>query len=354
VLCDSSLPLVLPVPAGVLEAERVEKERRKRVLSQLQESGVSVESLPQEEIEAGDGDVIRAYSKWQWYIESARRNGKIARVSQLEELLASLEKWRAEAAIRHRMAPGAVLQEHTMLTLSYTAATLPPGMKMEEDDLIGAGVRTREIDSLCEAVTEWIEKYQPKDAINDGAGQAQCREPGMLLTPGQLIKGEVPWEFEMYKPIKKTGLASWESSYIRFSKGESPMTIAMSPVNGRPIQAKTVCGHVMTALLHGRAVDLHRLNIFFPAPTQREWEQLHEAEIFTGVDVRGNPVNCGVGGGKLTKTDLLGPIMGPDFMRTPYKELDEEEKAKFGLWCDRLEWYMTLRRIGIVPTFEAI
>jgi hypothetical protein len=182
----------------------------------------------------------------------------------------------------------------------------------------------------------------------------QRREIGMLLTPGELVKGEVPWEFEAYKPIKKTGLASWESSYIRFSEGESPMTIAMSPVNGRPIQVKTVCGHVMTALLHGRAVDLHRLNIFFPAPTQREWETLYEAEISTGVDVRGNPVICGVGGGKLTKTDILCPIMGSNFTNTPYNERDEEGKAKFGLWCDRLEWYMTLRRIGVEPTFKAL
>ncbi|CAB9500421.1 syndrome ATP-dependent helicase homolog [Seminavis robusta] len=350
VLRDQSLPIVLPVPAWVLEAERIEKERRQRVLKQLEDSGVEIDKLPQEECEAGDGDVIRAYSKWHSYLKSMKDRNNEDRVAQLELLLASVEQWRAAVAIKHRMAPGAVLAEHTMLTVTYTTATLPPAMTLKEDDLIAAGVRTREIASLCKALTEWRDTHR---SAKEDAGQAmKSASKTMDLTPGQSVKGTRQWEYAVYKVIKKTGLASWESSYLRFQKGESPTTIAMSPANGKPIQVKTVCGHVMTALLHGREVDLHRLATCLPPPTAQEWERLQEAEIEVRADVCGNPLNSGAGGVKLTKTELLRPIMGSAFVDTPYNERGEEEKANFSMWCDLLEWYMSFKRVGIEPSFK--
>lgn len=139
-LYDRSVPIKLPVPEAILAVERKETARQERVLAKLKENGVQIEKLPQEEIETGDGDVIRAHSKWQSYLETMRRNGKEDRVSQLEELLAEVEKWRAETAINQRMAPGSVLAPHTLLTLCYAAATLPSGLTMSKEDLIAAGV----------------------------------------------------------------------------------------------------------------------------------------------------------------------------------------------------------------------
>ena len=348
-LFDDSIPIPLPVPESVLEAERKEKARRQRVLAQLEESGVKLGSLPQDELKTGDGEVIRALSKWNSYLANLRKNGKDQRVSQLEELLAALESWRAQTAIKFRMAPGSVLAEHTLLTIAYTVATLPPGMKMEESALVAAGVRTREMSSLCQTLTDWIDKYQ--GSLKDGNAAAEASGHGVMQFQPGLVKGTAAWEFAVYKPVKKTGLASWESSYNRFLEGESPQAIALSPANGRPIQVRTVCGHIIQALLYGKPVDLHRLAEFFPPPTSNEYAQMEAAELSTGINSCGNPLNCGVDGGKFAKTDFLRPIMGDHFIDTPYTERDEEDKVNFGSWCDRLEWYLTLRRIGHQPTF---
>ena len=109
---------------------------------------------------------------------------------------------------------------------------------------------------------------------------------------------------------------------------------------------------LLEMFLRLREVDLHRLANFLPPPTASEWEQLAAAEISVDVDVTGNPVNCGVGGAKLTKTEVLRPIMGDAFTDTPYNERAEDEKETFGKWCDALEWYMNLKRIGYTPEFS--
>jgi len=347
-LLDESVPINLPVPESVLKSEEKEKARCKRVLEDLQASGLNISAIPQDEIVAGDGEVIRALSKWNSYLEGMRKRGKEDRVLQLEELLASLEKWRAQTAIQLRMAPGSVLAEQTLFSLAYTAATMPKGLKMEQSSLVAAGVRSRGLAALCKVVNDWLDKYRQGNRTEDDAVLSDDR---MVLEPGKPFKPGAPWEFAVYKPQKKTGLASWESSYNRFAEGESTQAISLSPINGRPIQVGTVCGHICQALLHGKQVDLFRLAESFPPPTSSEWEQLQAAELSTGMDVCGNPLTSGPGGDKFTKTECLRPIMGDSYVDTPSDERDTEAKVRFGVWCNRLEWYMMLRRIGYQPTF---
>ena len=68
--------------------------------------------------------------------------------------------------------------------------------------------------------------------------------------------------YSVYKAQKKTG-PSWESSYLRFAKGESPTSIALSPTHGgRPLTVTTIMGHIQEAVVQGRAVDLQRLASF--------------------------------------------------------------------------------------------
>ena len=347
-LNDTSIPIVLPVTQTIREIELKEEEKRQRVLKQLSEAGVKIEKLPKEEVETGDGDVIRAFSKWHGYLESMRRNNREERITQLEDLLASIETWRANAASKYRMAPAAVLAEHTMVFIAYTSATMKPGLRVEPSAMVAAGVRTRELDSLVDTLNQWMEEVQP----GSGAAAESGDEAKMVFPPGEAFSPEKPWEFAVYKPLKKTGKASWESSHERFLNGEHPQTIAMSPLNGKPIQMTTVVGHVLDGLIQGRPVPLGRLSQFIPAPTKSEWEQLKEAEAATGMNVVSDPNTSGLGGSKFTMTEFLRPIMGDGFVDTPYNERTDEEKAKFGHWCDKLKWYMALRRTGYEPTFS--
>jgi len=341
-LVDPAVPIMLPVSEAVREEERRIKEKQMEVLARLAESGVPKEKLPQKEVEAGDGEVIRAYSKWTGYLETMRRSGRDSRVPQLEALLSAFEAWRANTAVKHRMAPGTVLAEQALVTIAYTVATMPAGVKIKEEDLVAAGVRSRELDALLKVFHDWVDEAQP--AAENGNDDAPQSEPVMNLTVGRVLQLE-PWEFAVYKPIKSTGLASWESSYNRFSAGESPQAIAMSPANGRPIQARTVCCHLLQAMLYGRGLELHRLAQFLPPPTKREWWALEAAEVATGITVCGNPVVD-----KFDKMDLLRPILG-ELVDVPFGERSEYEKATFTAWFDRIEWYSTLKRVGYKPPF---
>lgn len=345
---DSSIPIVLPVTQSIREIERKQEEKRQLTLKKLSDAGVQIEKLPKEEVETGDGEYIRAFSKWHGYLESMRKNGRDERLVQLEDLLARIEAWRSSVATKNLMAPASVLPEHTMVFMAYTIASMKPGLKAEPSALIAAGVRSREINSLVDTLNQWLEEVQPASA-NTGES---TNDAAMVFPSGESFAPSKPWDYAVYKPMKKTGQASWESSHERFLNGEHPQAIAMSPVNGKPIQMNTVVGHVLDGLVQGRPVPLDRLAQFIPPPTKSEWEHLREAEAATGMSVVDDPNTCGPGGNKFSLTEFLRPIMGDAFVDTPYTERTSEDKARFGHWCDKLKWYMALRRVNFEPTFS--
>jgi hypothetical protein len=49
----------------------------------------------------------------------------------------------------------------------------------------------------------------------------------------------------------------------------------------------------------------------------------------------------------------LKPIMGDEFVDTPFTERSQPDKDKFGQLCNRLKWYMALRRVGYEPLFSS-
>jgi len=128
----------------------------------------------------------------------------------------------------------------------------------------------------------------------------------------------------------------------------------MSQESGkRPIQAKTVVGHLFDAILHGRTIDLTRLVGLMPPPTKSEWVKMESAEHESGMDVMGDPEHSGSNGGKFLLTDFLRPILGDALTAKAFAERSDEEQATFGYWCDRLKWYLTLRRVGFEPKFAS-
>ena len=220
-------PIMLPVPDSLREVERQEKARKEMVLKKLEERGVSLETLPSEELEMGDGEVIRAYTKWNNYVSLQEKLERHDRCAQLEELLSFVQEWRSNAAVQYSMAPATVLPEHVMLSVTYAVATYPPGVKVAKSDLVAAGARTRELDSLVDIMNSWIDRYntakQPAEETNTSNETDDLPMSFPQSGPVEATK----WEFAVYKPQKKSGKAKWESSYDRFQAGESPQAIAM-------------------------------------------------------------------------------------------------------------------------------
>lgn len=339
-LRTATAPIVLPVPELVRQIERKEEERRQRVLAKLEENGVPRQNLPAKELQDGDGPVVRAYSKWHNYLEGIQQKGQEERRAQLDELVASIETWRSEVAVAHRMAPASVLAEHMLVSVAYTLATLPPGQKLDAESLMAAGVRSKEVGSLVAVLAAWVDQYRPAVAVTDGSG------PSLIDVSACHFDGAKKWKHAVYKPQKKSGKAVWELSYDRFDKGESPQAIAMLPSDGRkPIQAKTVVGHIFDAAINGRKVDFTRLVDLMPPPNTLEWKQLEDAEAAQAMDCTGDPETSGKDGMRFGMTDMLQPIVGDEVANKGFSERTEAEKELFSAWCDKLKWYMTLRRI---------
>lgn len=175
---------MLPVTQTIREIERKAEEKRQRTLKKLSEAGVQIDKLPKEEVETGDGEYIRAFSKWHGYLESMRKNGRDERVAQVEDLFARIENWRSSVATKNLMAPAAVLAEHTLAGVAYTTATMRPGFKVEPDALIAAGVRTRELTSLVDTLNQWAEEVQPASA--DSTSEA-TNDAAMVFSPGESL-----------------------------------------------------------------------------------------------------------------------------------------------------------------------
>ncbi|KAL7562380.1 hypothetical protein ACA910_020720 [Epithemia clementina (nom. ined.)] len=339
---SSRIPIRLPVPETVREAERKEEERKQKMLAKLEARGITKEKLPAAEVEKGDGEVIRAYDKWMSYLENCKKNERLV---QLDSLFSRIEQWRSMAAFKHRMAPSYVLAEHKMFALAYTQATMPPGQHLDLHSLTAAGVRSKEIASLVETLEKWVEKAQPASSAALSVGDRP------MVLQSTIIRPKQKWPFAIYNSHKKTGMPAWEASYRRFAQGESPEVIAMNPASGRPIQAMTVVGHILEALLHGHEVDVISLAKIVPLPTESEWRRLEEAEAATGMNVAGDPDTSGVNGEKFAITDLLKPIV--ESADKAFNERDEAEKEEFAYWCNKLKWYIHFRRVDFEPTFSS-
>lgn len=351
-LHNTAAPILLPVPPSLREIERIEEEKRQATLAQLRDAGVDVDAIPKEEVESGDGEVIAAFKKWHAYLDSLRRADRLDRIDQLDDLKSRIEAWRSDAAVEYRMAPSTVMAEHTVVALAYATASMRPGEKLQREALLQAGVRTRGIEALLDALGEWVDDVQPKPSSDENTASGTTAAP--MALPDAPFAPSRPWRHAVYKPMKKTGKASWESSYERFANGEHPQAIAISPENGRPIQVATVVSHVFDGLVQGRPVRLKRLAEASDEapPNGEEWDRLRHAEEVTGMDVTGDPATSGRDGGKFLQGDFLRPIVGDELVDTPYNERTQGQKEELGGWYKKLKWYATLRRVAYVPTFD--
>jgi len=346
VLADG--PIVLPVPNSVRQQEKLEEEKKQKILAELKGKGVDLEQIPQEELEAGDGESIAALRRWYSYVDSMAERGRTDKVDQLDDLKMRIEAWRMDMAERYRMAPASVMEEPLVVKIAYATASLRVGSRMDKDALIAAGVRSNGIDELISTLCGWAEEHLKES--ESGANGNDDSSP-MQFTPGQVVRPRNPWAFAVYKPNKKTGKAAWEVSYDRFIKGDNPQTIAMTQASGRPIQVATIIGHIIEAFVQGRGVDLHRLSLAEPPPSKSDWEELVRCSVETGMDVAGDPATSGPGSDRFAMKDLLVPIMGNAFALKDFKERTSEETSKWNLWVGYLKWYLAFVRVGHAPSF---
>ena len=129
----------------------------------------------------------------------------------------------------------------------------------------------------------------------------------------------------------------------RFQCGETLPQIAMTQPSGKPIQPGTVLGHLLTALTHGRTLNLCELQQQAVAagcspPSRDEWALLDSAPV----DV--------VRTEKVVYTELLSSFL-PEAAKS-VAQRSESDKEKLGTWYPKVAWFLALRRIGCAPRFD--
>ena len=134
---------MLPVPAFLRELEEKQRQALQNSLDDLKKAGVNIDQIPKEEIEEGDGEVLKALQTWYNYLDLLRRNEKNDRVDELDDLRLRIEGWRSDMAVKFRISPADVMPEHLLVKVAYAAASLRKG-KLEKESLLAAGVRSGE------------------------------------------------------------------------------------------------------------------------------------------------------------------------------------------------------------------
>lgn len=79
-------------------------------------------------------------------------------------------------------------------------------------------------------------------------------------------------------------------------------------------------------------------------------ELIHDWKM--GMSVVGNPATSGLWFSRYRMTDLLRPIVGNVCCDTSKFDRSIRQRKLFSAWCERLEWYQLLKRVGIPPEFE--
>ena len=138
----------------------------------------------------------------------------------------------------------------------------------------------------------------------------------------------------------------------RLSQGESCAAIATNQASGKAIQTATVVKHGLTALVHGRAVDLGRLAADGAsarpapcgAPTVETWRKFAAAALSAGVD----PLHD-------EKYDIKALARAYDdsgisgMADVDYKDRTDAQKIAWNAWSNNRNWWEALVRVGWDP-----
>jgi len=313
------------------QQEEQDRQKQAALAAEVEKAGFDTKKMPKKELETGEGPMF-------WYIRKLklwRENGKDSMANKHEELRKRILAWRDAAAQRLRIAPADVLSEHVIVNMTYVKPTTLDALK-------GIGVRIVGAEELAALVTQAKSELFP-DALEEAAGGASqdaagAKRGAALQLPEGVWTPPKKWKGAVYKPGKGGAKPPWEVSYEKFSKGDMLQTIAMNQPSGKPVQASTVQGHVLTALTHGRPCDLQRLmkESKFGPVTEEEWTKMEEAFAERGADVDAED----------TKTkDILCGILGEKVNREPATKSDAD-RAEEQKWYDRLRFFLALKRTG--------
>eukprot|EP00471_Norrisiella_sphaerica_P010554 CAMPEP_0184497644 /NCGR_PEP_ID=MMETSP0113_2-20130426/37074_1 /TAXON_ID=91329 /ORGANISM="Norrisiella sphaerica, Strain BC52" /LENGTH=335 /DNA_ID=CAMNT_0026884845 /DNA_START=542 /DNA_END=1549 /DNA_ORIENTATION=- len=324
---------MLPVPDSVRRQEQKALEEKQERLAKLRDSGVNLESIPIEELEAGEGEVINSHLIWANKLANYRAKGAEAQAKALEDLFSRLKKWRRETAARLNMAPAAVIPEHVLKAIAYSQPKSVEALKE-------LGVRIVGVEDLSKLINEVCVELGLSDQRSNIQGQ-QLED--VLIFPNGVWIPQNPWRGHVEKKGRNGKLPAYLEAYEAFAKGKHIETIATA--RAKPIKPKTVQTYILTALESGRGVDLNRLtNESGTIVTKNQWQKVDEAACLCNA----HPEDPGK---KIQKQDILRRIIGDAKCDIPFKERSLELKNEMNSWYTAMDFWISLKRVNFPAVF---
>lgn len=330
----------LAVPIAIRaqeEAERLKQEAREQ---EYQKAGFDTKRMSMQEREDDTNPAL-------WHIrkqQHLREIGQGPLADKNDELMRRVLAWRENTAQRLRIAPADVMAETVPAIIAYAKPTTVAALR-------AAGVRVQGVEALAELVATAKQELFPAaveagdgtEAVDSVAGGT--RRSAHMKLPTGLWTPSAKWPAAEYKPGRGGAKPPWDVSYERFRQGEGLQTIAVQQPKGKPIQVSTVLGHMHTAIVHGRPLDLSRVaaESADPLPDEASWSKMEQAVA---------QAKCDVHEPDFKAKDVLSGILGNSVNRDP-SEKSEADKAQEYLWYGRIRWFATFKRVGYVPTFAA-
>lgn len=341
---DSAGAVKLPAPITVLEGEAKARAKAHKDRSELQAAGVNLKAIPQAELEQGEGKVFDVFKMWVRRQNYLRSSGSAARADANDALVARVNQWRSTTAVNLGMAPAAVLPEHLVLAICYSLPTSVEGLQQ-------VGVRIAGADELARLVHAWKQEQQQGGPGASSSTEASQSTGGraMQIGPDETFRPAQKWALAVYKgQSKKNPKPKWEESWLRFMMHKQHVdAIAMDQPSGKPVTKATIFRHLLTSLLHGRALDLGRLfpqvADLFALPGEEHWRRLNEVESILEMDISAVE--------KIDRKSMLRSIIG-SAVDKDYANKDPGEKAVESVWYSYIDVWYHLKIAGFKPAFQ--
>lgn len=328
----------LPPPAFVVDAERQERARADVRREELEQAGADVSGIPPDQLASGSGPVVAAELSWYRRLAGWRKSDQAERARKYEAMLERILQWRDRAARAHDLAPATVLPAHLAKNCAYSMPTTAEALR-ELGVRFGAGAE--ELAALIDASSRELGLSVAATATEDTSA------PIALPRGLQTFK---TWPLAVEKPAKKP--KAWALSCERHAAGESCAAIAANQPSGKAIQTATVVRHLLTAAVHGRAVDLARAAFDGAgarpqpcgAPTLAEWRRLGEAALSAGVDpLQDEKLDYKA----LARAYDDGAISAQADL--DFKDRADAQKIAWNAWSNARTWWEALVRVGYEP-----
>ena len=352
----TSKNVMLRPPQSVLDYEDQQLKQKNEKLARYEKQGLNLTLVPQEELDAGTGPILKAMIKWHQMITRCResdRPGDVEKANHHEELFRRVQNWRSRHAEELGIAPVNIMPEHFIFLISYSKPRTAA-------DLKAMGIQVTGIQSLADLMSASVEELGLTNTNEDTEMVAGNK---MILPNGSIVCTPIP-PFNPIPPKKPSNKPkSYDVSWEMFEKEKkSPGAIAVE----RNLQGNTIVSHLLTAMNMSKPLDLGRLynqlstdNIVL---NENVWNELEKVAVELNWGDLSSTAVWGVGTGinnlKLMKGysyDMCRLVKGGflnDIIEKDYKERDEVEQKTLRYWTIAVERWSLLKRARVHVKFE--